>query len=88
MSDHAHAGPDRPVQPEIPRSRFAFGMARYPLDMEDLRLGRFSDGEKTRTDSATGLHRGRFSEGQEGLGDADPEKHLRRRFSEGMERRG
>ena len=33
------------------------------------------------------LHRGRFSEGQEVLGDDDPEKHIRRRFSEGVETR-
>jgi hypothetical protein len=33
------------------------------------------------------LHRGRFSEGVEVLGDEDPEKHIRRRFSEGLETR-
>ena len=85
MSDHAQHGAEKPFQPEIPRSRFALGMAHYPDDMEELRLGRFSDGYQTRETPAKGLHRGRFSEGQEALGDEDPEKHIRRRFSEGLE---
>ncbi len=85
MSDHAPTAKEGRLQPEIPRSRFALGMARYPRNMEDLRLGRFSDGQHTRP--TRGLHRGRFSEGQEVLGDEDPEKHIRRRFSEGMETR-
>lgn len=83
MSSHARTGAERPVQPEIPRSRFALGMARYGRDLDELRLGRFSDGLQT-TPTAD-LHRGRFSEGQELLGDEDPEKHIRRRYSEGME---
>jgi hypothetical protein len=58
-------------------------MAKYPRNMEDLRLGRFSEGQQA--DPTTALHRGRFSEGQEMLGDEEPEKHIRRRFSEGME---
>jgi hypothetical protein len=87
MSDHAQTGTERPFQPEIPRSRFALGMARYPADMEKLRVGRFSDGYRRRPAPATKPHRGRFSEGQEALGDDDPEKHIRRRFSEGMETR-
>lgn len=85
MSDHAQAEAERPVQPEIPRSRFALGMTRYPRDPHKLRLGRFSDGQQTLPTLAGGLHRGRFSEGQELLGDEHPEKHIRRRFSEGME---
>jgi hypothetical protein len=87
MSDHVPAAAEQQFQPEIPRSRFALGMARYPQDMAELRLGRFSDGSQTRLTPAAGLHRGRFSEGQEALGDEDPEKHIRRRFSEGMEAR-
>jgi hypothetical protein len=87
MTDHTSGGPERPVQPEIPRSRFALGMASYPPDLEELRLGRFSDGERTQPGTAPDLHRGRFSEGQEVLGDNDPEKHIRRRFSEGQARR-
>jgi hypothetical protein len=83
MSDHAPTATVRRIQPEIPRSRFALGMAKYPRDMEDLRLGRFSEGQQA--DPITALHRGRFSEGQEMLGDEEPEKHIRRRFSEGME---
>ena len=83
MSDHAPTAQERRIQPEIPRSRFALGLARYPRNMEDLRLGRFSDGQQTRQPRE--MHRGRFSEGQEVLGDAEPEKHIRRRFSEGLE---
>jgi hypothetical protein len=85
MSDHAHTEAERPLQPEIPRSRFALGMARYPRTLEELRLGGFGDGQRTAPPPVAGLHRGRFSEGQEVLGDEDPEKHIRRRFSEGME---
>ena len=85
MSDHAHTGTERPVQPEIPRSRFALGMARYPADMSELRLGTFAGGQQTLATPAAGPHRGRFSQGQELLGDDDPEKHIRRRFGEGME---
>ena len=88
MSDHAHTEAEGPFQPEIPRSRFALGMADYPPDLEQLPLGRYSDGQQTGLESGVGLHRGRFSEGQETLGDADPEKHIRRRFSEGQETRG
>jgi hypothetical protein len=85
MSVHATTAAERSFQPEIPRSRFARGMLRHPRNPEDLRLGRFSDGQETLARTAEGLHRGRFSQGQEVLGDADPEKHIRRRFSEGME---
>jgi hypothetical protein len=63
------------------------GMARYPRNLDELRVGRFSDGQQSLERPKTGLHRGRFSEGQEALGDKDPEKHIRRRFSEGLERR-
>ena len=85
MSHHAHTETERPSQPEIPRSRFARGMADYPSDPEELRLGRFSDGQRTDPPADLPQHRGRFSEGQELLGDEDPEKHIRRRYSEGME---
>ena len=85
MSDPVQTTTEKPVQPEIPRSRFALGQARYPSDMEDMRLGCFSDGQRTLASSDARPHRGRFSEGQEELGDADPEKHIRRRFSQGME---
>jgi hypothetical protein len=88
MSDPVQTTTEGPVQPEIPRSRFALGQARYPSNMEEVRLGRFSDGQRTlgKSEDVT-LHRGRFSEGQEELGDADPEKHIRRRYSQGMETR-
>ena len=59
-------------------------MAHYPADMEELRPGRFSDGQQEQPTHER-LHRGRFSEGQELLSDDDPEKHIRRRFSEGVE---
>jgi hypothetical protein len=85
MRDQVHTTSEQAFQPEIPRSRFALGQARYPGDMEDLRLGRFSDGQRTVPSTGLGLHRGRFSEGQEVLGDEEPEKHIRRRFSQGME---
>ncbi|HEX4281985.1 MAG TPA: hypothetical protein VHZ27_14555 [Solirubrobacteraceae bacterium] len=85
MSDHAPTAKERRVQPEIPRSRFALGMAEYPEDPEELRVGRFSDGQQARPTGS--LHRGRFSEGVEALGDEDPEKHIRRRYSEGLETR-
>jgi hypothetical protein len=85
MVNDVHTEAERPFQPEIPRSRFALGMARYPRDPEQLRVARFSDGQQT-LPPPKNLHRGRFSEGQEALGDDDPEKHIRRRFSEGMER--
>ena len=54
MGDHEHSVAERPFQPEIPRSRFALGMARYPSDLEELRLGRFSDGQQTRRSSSGG----------------------------------
>ena len=85
MSDRREFSAEQPFQPEIPRSRFALGMAHYPGDMEELRLGRFSDGQETVEVPEGGLHRGRFSKGVESVGDEDPEKHIRRRFSEGME---
>lgn len=87
MTDRTGFSAERPFQPEIPRSRFALGMAAYPDDAESLRLGRFSDGQQTLPIPTRGLHRGRFSDGVECLGDEDPEKHIRRRFSEGMESR-
>ncbi|HTP19789.1 MAG TPA: hypothetical protein VMJ65_09305 [Solirubrobacteraceae bacterium] len=85
MSAHAHTTAQRPFQPEIPRSRFALGQASYPRDPDELRLGRFSDGQQSIAPPEAGLHRGRFSQGQEALGDEDLEKHIRRRFSEGVE---
>jgi hypothetical protein len=84
MTDDRHTGVEQPFQPEIPRSRFALGTARYPRNMEDLRLGRYSDGQQASADPGAAPHRGRFSEGQERVGDT-AEKHIRRRFSEGME---
>jgi hypothetical protein len=87
MSDRKDFSAEQPFQPEIPRSRFALGMARYPGDMENMRLGRFSEGQQTLEAPTGGLHRGRFSKGLESVGDEDPEKHIRRRFSEGMETR-
>jgi hypothetical protein len=78
---------DQPVQPEIPRSKYARGMLRQDRDPFALRLGGFGDGQRTTTPPARGPHRGRFSQGQEALGDEDPAKHIRRRYSEGLEGR-
>jgi hypothetical protein len=76
---------EKPFQPEIPRSHFARGMARPETYPEELRLGRFSEGEETFPNSPDREHRGRFSQGQELTGEADPQKHIRRRYSEGLE---
>ena len=84
-TDQTQRAIEQPFQPEIPRSRFAGGMLRRERPAEELRLGRFSDGQRTMPTAAQGLHRGRFSQGQELTGDADPEKHIRRLYSEGLE---
>ena len=76
---------EQPFQPEIPRSRFARGMLRRERTAEELRIGRFTDGQQTMPIPAGGIHRGRFSQGQELTGDDQPEKHIRRRYSEGLE---
>ncbi len=76
---------DLPVQPEIPRSRFAEGMARPETYARELHLGRFSEGMEAHPDWPEHSPRGRFSLGQEELPDADQEKHLRRRYSQGLE---
>jgi hypothetical protein len=76
---------EQPFQPEFPISRFARGMIEHEPRPEEMYLGRFSEGQETGEHGP--LHRGRFSEGQEVLGDEDPEKHIRRRYSEGLEHR-
>ena len=76
---------EQPFQPEFPISRFARGMVKHEPSPEKMHLGRFSDGQETVEHGP--LHRGRFSEGQEVFGDEDPEKHIRRRYSEGLEHR-
>ena len=60
-------------------------MVEHEPSPEKMHLGRFSDGQETVEHGP--LHRGRFSEGQEAFGDEDPEKHIRRRYSEGLEHR-
>jgi hypothetical protein len=82
--DNQKRSGEQSVQPEIPRSRFARGMLRRERTTDELRLGGFGDGQRV-VPNPSEPHRGRFSEGQEALGDADPEKHIRRRFSEGLE---
>jgi DNA-binding CsgD family transcriptional regulator len=37
MTDHSRTGVEQPFQPEIPRSRFALGSARYTQNMDELR---------------------------------------------------
>jgi hypothetical protein len=86
-TDRTHQTDEVPVQPEIPRSQFARGMARRAQDPDRMHLGEFAEGQRTASPPASGPHRGRFSEGQERLGDDDPEKHIRRRYSEGLESR-
>ncbi len=83
--DQAHSAIEQPAQPEIPRSRFARGMLRRERTDEEMRLGGFGDGQRATPIAAPGPHRGRFSQGQELSGDEDPEKHTRRRYSEGLE---
>ena len=85
ISDQSHPTNEQPLQPEIPRSRFALGMTKRERALEELRLGQFSDGQQTLPESAHEAHRGRFSEGVEVLGEDDPQKHIRRRFSQGLE---
>jgi hypothetical protein len=52
---------------------------------EDERVGRFSRGqERLALDHEKHRH-GRFSQGEEVLPEEDPEKHVERRFSEGLE---
>jgi hypothetical protein len=82
---HRQPPHEEPVQPEIPRSMFARGMLREDRDPFALRLGGFADGQRATPPPAPGPHRGRFSEGQEVIGDEDPERHIRRRYSEGLE---
>jgi hypothetical protein len=83
---HVHTQPhEEPVQPEIPRSKFARGMLREDRNPFALRLGGFGDGQRAAQPPPDGPHRGRFSEGQEVFGDDDPERHIRRRYSEGLE---
>jgi hypothetical protein len=58
-------------------------MARLDAYAGDLHLGRFSEGMENNPGDPRRDHRGRFSEGLEGLQPDRPEKHIRRRFSEG-----
>jgi hypothetical protein len=87
-NDRSGTTAEGPFQPEIPRSHYAQGMARSAnYEAGELPLGRFSDGEQALPDTSERYHRGRFSQGQELTSDADPQKHIRRRFSEGLEHR-
>jgi hypothetical protein len=56
---------------------------RFP---EDERVGRFSKGQERRALDEEKDRHGRFSIGEEALPEDDPEKHVERRFSEGVER--
>jgi hypothetical protein len=84
-TDQAQSTIEQPFQPDIPRSRFARGILRRERTDEERRLGRFSDGQQATPTAARGLDRGRFSQGQELTIDENPEKHIRRRYSEGLE---
>lgn len=54
---------------------------------EDERVGRFSRGQEHVAADEEEHRHGRFSIGEEALPEEDPEKHVERRFSEGLERR-
>jgi hypothetical protein len=60
-------------------------MLREDRDPFALQVGGFGDGQRTTPTPRVAPHRGRFSEGQEVIGDEDPERHIRRRYSEGLE---
>jgi hypothetical protein len=69
-----------------PHGHFSEGLddrRRFP---EDERVGRFSKGQERRVLDEEKDRHGRFSLGEEELPDEDPEKHVERRFSEGVER--
>ena len=70
--------------PEQPEGGFAEGQADPAKFPEDEEVGGFAEGQ---ADPAAHPdedeeHVGRFSEGQEELGEEDPEKHVRGRFSD------
>jgi hypothetical protein len=65
------------------RGSFAEGEADPEEHPEDEHVGHFSEGQES-AHSDEG-HVGRFSEGEEELGEDDPEKHVKGRFSEGEE---
>jgi hypothetical protein len=69
-----------------PHGHFSEGLddrRRFP---EDERVGRFSKGQERRALDEQKDRHGRFSIGEEALPEDDPEKHVERRFSEGVER--
>jgi hypothetical protein len=77
---------EHPAKPEQPKDEgFAEGEASPETYPGEDHVGRFSEGEEELPDSAEKEHRGRFSEGEEELGEDDPEKHVERRFSEGVD---
>jgi len=72
MGEHDAAGADAPAT-------FAEGQADPAHHPEDLRRGRFGDGQARPTGE---VEDGRFSEGMEALGPADPEKHAEGSFGD------
>jgi hypothetical protein len=77
---------EHPAKPEQPGDEgFAEGEASPETYPDEDHVGRFSEGEEELPESAEKEHHGRFSEGQEELGEDDPEKHVERRFSEGVD---
>jgi hypothetical protein len=78
--DHKH-----PALPEQFNESFARGQTELPHDPATEPGPNFARGIA----EEPGPHAdevGRFSRGEEDLPDADPEKHIERRFSEGSER--
>jgi hypothetical protein len=82
MTEHVQHTAER----HEPHGHFSEGLddrRRFP---EDERVGRFSKGQERRALDEEKDRHGRFSIGEEALPEDDPEKHVERRFSEGVER--
>ncbi|HWM10964.1 MAG TPA: hypothetical protein VNO82_16535 [Solirubrobacteraceae bacterium] len=83
MEEHKH--PARPEQPE--EGGFAEGIEhKGPRTPDEEREPDFARGQRHGSEAEL-EHHGRFSEGAEEIPEeADPEKTVERRFSEGIER--
>jgi hypothetical protein len=72
-------------QPERTHGHFSEGLDPRDDFPEDEREGRFSVGLERLPQDPETQRQGRFSKGEEALPEEDPEKHVERRFSEGVE---
>jgi len=59
--------------------------SEHPAKPEQPQDEGFAEGEAHPETYPEEEHVGRFSEGEEELGEEDPEKHVERRFSEGVD---